>query len=320
MVFITTGQRIATENFADGVIYKVVFNDNSTAYMMCVGIGQDFVMLQGPNPSLFCLTMSSASRVSTIDIHDPTPPEPPTPIENALQYQTGEPPFTFTTTESSLFSWYIEGPCGVKTANLINIDNSNAVQYSSGYDNYTIDSNKNINGTGRVLVGFKVKVEPSTTYTFCTTCNVHKNIKLRFREYSQEPIDYSTGYIQMPYEGDFRSEYTLINHVTVSAETTWILLVFYAQADYAPFVLSDIMVAEGQYSTLDFEPYGKYKISILSNDNAETIYLDEALAEGERLYSVNIDTVVVTDIGENTISVTPTPPEMQIVYSIYAEA
>ena len=73
-------------------------------------------------------------------------------------------------------------------------------------------------------------------------------------------------------------------------------------------------------NSTNYEPYG-YKISISTNEHTTTIYLDEPIAEGEKLYSVNIDTQIVTDIGENTLSVSdPQPPEMQIVYGIYAEA
>lgn len=300
MVFITTGQRIATENFSDGVIYKVTFVNATISYMMCVGIGQDFVMLQGPNPSLFCLTMSSASRVSTIDIHDPTPPEPPTPIENALQYQTGEPPFTFTTTESSLFSWYIEGPCGVKTANLTDINNGTGTQTNDYYADMVLSSaNKQklidqINGIqGEKWLNFTVDND-----------SYRPNIYVTYQDYGG--VDYRNA----PFH--FRNNDTVTN------------IIIRARSDNASLRgtvvnFDNIMLNTGE-NAMPFAPYGKYEISILSNENAETIYLDEALAEGERLYSVNIDTVVVTDIGENTLSVTPTPPEMQIVYGIYAEA
>lgn len=303
MVFITTGQRIATENFSDGVIYKVIFVDTTISYMMCVGIGQDFVMLQGPNPSLFCLTMSSASRVSTIDVHDPTPPEPPTPIENALQYQTGEPPFTFTTTESSLFSWYIEGPCGVKTANLFNINGTWTKQNPS--DTVTVSGNS-VTITSAYFAYMILNVEPNTDYTLSYSSEGNYTL---VRGYNSSTFS-SANQV-------FSSNRSPVSFNTGNTETLYIL--FYSgTGTTGTTTYSNIMLSEG--AAIPFEPYGKYKISILSNENAETIYLDEALAEGERLYSVNIDTVVVTDIGENTISVTPTPPEMQIVYGIYAEA
>lgn len=303
MVFITTGQRIATENFADGVIYKVTFVDTTISYMMCVGIGQDFVMLQGPNPSLFCLTMSSASRVSTIDIHDPTPPEPPTPIENALQYQTGEPPFTFTTTESSLFSWYIEGPCGVKTANLFNIATATIGYFVRAGNSSESKPIGNIERNQDYNVSDYIEVEPDTTYSIKYTA--YNNVT------GAGLVFYSDN------SGSTISGIPLINQSLTFTFTTPINC-NYVRFSYLNTRGDNEMFNLGQPK--DYEPYGLYKISILSNDNAETIYLDEALAEGERLYSVNTDTVIATDIGENTLSVTPTPPEMQIVYGIYAEA
>ena len=115
MEYITTGDRIAVENFEIGSIYKVTFLNETEVYFMCCGKGKDFVMLMSNEPRLFSLTMSSAAEVDTIDDYTPLPPTPPT---NLLQYQTGEPPFTFTTVDTELFSWYIKGPAGEKTANL----------------------------------------------------------------------------------------------------------------------------------------------------------------------------------------------------------
>lgn len=287
MIFVTTGQRIAVENFSKGVIYKVTFTDESISYMMCVGIGKDFVMLQSTDPLLFSLTMQSASRVSTIDVHDPTPP---TPIENALQYQTGEPPFTFTTTESSLFSWYIEGPCGVKTANLFD--------YNSIGNIYPNPETSTVR-TGLIVDGLE---ENADYYLSFINPNLSQIFYARFN-----------GNTRLDVSSLNTRENVLIPMTGANAIRFWV-------AEGGSWNgITNIMLNKGS-TALPYEPYGLYKISILSNDNAETIYLDEALAESERLYSVNIDTVIVTDIGENTFSVTPTPPEMQIVYGIYAEA
>lgn len=108
MVYIVSDERIAVENFEQGKIYKVDFVDESVLYGVCVGIGSDFVMLSGDiSGYIFPLTMQTASQVTSIDLYTPIEPEPP--ISNLLQYQTGEPPFTFTTTDTSLFSWYIKG-------------------------------------------------------------------------------------------------------------------------------------------------------------------------------------------------------------------
>lgn len=111
MVFIVSDQRIATENFEKGKIYKVVFLDESIFYGVCLGIGSNFVMLSGNiSGYLFPLTMETASQVESIDLYTPVEPEPPVPpMTNLLQYQTGLPPFTFDTTAADLFSWYIKG-------------------------------------------------------------------------------------------------------------------------------------------------------------------------------------------------------------------
>ena len=295
MVFITTGQRIATENFADGVIYKVVFSDSSIAYMMCVGIGQDFVMLQGPNPSLFCLTMSSASRVSTIDIHDPTPPEPPTTLENVLQYQNGEPPFTFTTTTSKLFSWDIEGPCGDETANLFDEANLLEGYYGSTADTYTqLTSNSNFKS-------FTMQLEAGT-YTASISCN--EGIKLIRASNSIDGVNV-VNINDTPYT------FTLTG-------TASIYFSFRNLDSTSTFTNLKVMLNTGSMAQ-NYEPYG-YKIPISCNSNKTTIYLDAPLGEGEKLYSVNIDTEITTDIGENTLTVDTTDtPTMQIVYDIYAE-
>ena len=313
MIFVTTGQRIAVENFLKGVIYKVTFTDESIAYMMCVGIGKDFVMLQSADPSLFSLTMQSSSRVSTIDIHDPTPPEPPTPIENALQYQTGEPPFTFTATGNKLFSWYIEGACGDKTANLLDFNSwfaqlnpTRCTVSKNGYS-ITITATGTDGYTGNS--GFQIPVESSTTYTFYYSADVNIN---------------GAGYILENGVADADHWHTFNNNnrqpviFTTRADTTYIILRLGVGTSGNSITYSDLMLNSGS-TAQTFEPYG-YKIPISCNSYTETIYLDEPLAEGEKLYSVNTDTDIVTDIGENTLTVgTTDTPGMQIVYDIYAE-
>ena len=68
MEFITSGDRIATENFSIGKIYTVTFTNGNYFINTCVGIGPDFVMFQQEAPKmLFCLDMDSAETVSSID-------------------------------------------------------------------------------------------------------------------------------------------------------------------------------------------------------------------------------------------------------------
>lgn len=307
MVFITTGQRIATENFADGVIYKVTFVDTTISYMMCVGIGQDFVMLQGPNPSLFCLTTSSASRVSTIDIHDPTPPEPPTPLDNVLQYQNGEPPFTFTTTTSKLFSWYIEGPCGDETANLYDIATVKSGYYvRAGNTSSTSPLGSEVSN-GTFSCSDYIEVEPNEKYTVnYPRISSASGAGAVFFDSSKNAVS-----------GIPLDQQTKVYVFTVPSDCTYIRLSWRNEDG------NEVMFVKGEYTAATIPPYepsGMYKIPISSNSNKTTIYLDAPLGEGEKLYSVNIDTEITTDIGENTLTVDTTDtPNMQIVYDIYAE-
>ena len=68
MEFITSGDRIATENFSIGKIYTVTFTNGYYFINTCVGLGPDFVMFQQEAPKmLFCLDMESAETVSSID-------------------------------------------------------------------------------------------------------------------------------------------------------------------------------------------------------------------------------------------------------------
>ena len=68
MEFITTGNRIAVENFDIGKIYTITWQTGNYKSLACTGKGTDFVMFQDQAPDLlFCLTMDSAITVSSID-------------------------------------------------------------------------------------------------------------------------------------------------------------------------------------------------------------------------------------------------------------
>ena len=68
MEFITTGNRIAVENFDIGKIYTITWQTGNYKSLACTGKGTDFVMFQDQEPDLlFCLTMDSAISVSSID-------------------------------------------------------------------------------------------------------------------------------------------------------------------------------------------------------------------------------------------------------------
>lgn len=301
MVFIVSDQRIATENFEKGKIYKVVFLDESIFYGVCLGIGSNFVMLSGNiSGYLFPLTMETASQVESIDLFDPTPPEPPVPWTNLLQYQTGAPLFTFNTTEDQLFSWYITGAgVGDKTANL-----SETIK---GGLSATDGSDVAYNSTNSQIRTQYIPCEPNTTYTVSATKYISNNF-VCFYDNSKTYLSRTSG---TPVS-DARSFTTPANAVYFRAVYTHVF-------DGQIYPYDDgvkIMLNTGS-TVLPYEPYG-IKIPILCNDHLTNIYLDAPLEEDEILYSTDIDTNIITDIGNNILSVETTqqPSEMQIVYKI----
>ena len=293
MVFIVSDQRIATENFEKGKIYKIVFLDESIFYGVCLGIGSNFVMLSGNiSGYLFPLTMETASQVESIDLFDPTPPEPPVPWTNLLQYQTGAPPFTFNTTDEQLFSWYITGAgVGDKTANLFDI----SVLQTEGTRNYYLAEDGTETSSSGWFITQYIPVN-GDNITISGPAGINPSI-CAYDENKQ----YLRG-----------KKYNGIN-ATLSIQN----------AKFVRFSLvptseshQKAMLNYGT-TTEPFEPYG-YKIPILCNEHLTNIYLDAPLEEDEILYSTDIDTNIITDIGNNILSVetTPQPSEMQIVYKI----
>lgn len=70
MQFITTGNRIAVENFTIGDLYTITFTNGDYINSACIGIGGNFVTFQRNEPELlFSLTMETAELVSTIDLY-----------------------------------------------------------------------------------------------------------------------------------------------------------------------------------------------------------------------------------------------------------
>lgn len=99
MQFITTDQRIAVEAFSVGSIYQIIFTNNSYFLGACVGIGDNFVMFQRPEPELlFALTMQSASDVAAINDD----------IVISRTY-SGAPPLSFLSNGQPLLSWTMYG-------------------------------------------------------------------------------------------------------------------------------------------------------------------------------------------------------------------
>lgn len=70
MQYITTGNRIAVENFTIGDLYTITFTNGNYINTACIGIGANFVTFQRNEPELlFSLTMETAELVSTIDLY-----------------------------------------------------------------------------------------------------------------------------------------------------------------------------------------------------------------------------------------------------------
>lgn len=70
MQFITTGNRIAVENFVLGDLYTITFTSGIYINSACIGIGENFVSFQRNEPELlFTLNMETAELVSSIDLY-----------------------------------------------------------------------------------------------------------------------------------------------------------------------------------------------------------------------------------------------------------
>ena len=68
--FITTGNRIAVENFTLGDLYTITFTNGTYINSACIGIGENFVSFQRNEPELlFTLNMETAELVSSIDLY-----------------------------------------------------------------------------------------------------------------------------------------------------------------------------------------------------------------------------------------------------------
>lgn len=70
MQFITSGNRIAVENFTLGDLYTITFTSGIYINSACIGIGENFVSFQRNEPELlFTLNMETAELVSSIDLY-----------------------------------------------------------------------------------------------------------------------------------------------------------------------------------------------------------------------------------------------------------
>ena len=304
MEYITSGDRIAVENFEIGSLYKVTFLNETEVYFMCCGIGKDFVMLMSNEPRLFSLTMLSAAEVDAIDEYTPLPP--PTPPTNLLQYQTGEPPFTFTTSDTELFSWYIKGPGGEKTANLLNIE-----QFALSYPQYCSyqDDTLDLSTNGALYnTGIAVDIPAGSVFQCTPVSKTNATTNARFF-FVYDDDTTAESYITTA-QGEPRqpsaTKTTLTKHVK-SMRVNW-------STANSGFKVTDCMINTGS-TPIPFEPYG-YKIPILCNTTTSNIYIEEALGENDILHSTETDYTITTEIGENILRIQgeTQPSRMQIVY------
>lgn len=301
MVFIVSDQRIATENFEKGKIYKVVFLDESIFYGVCLGIGSNFVMLSGNiSGYLFPLTMETASQVESIDLYTPVEPEPPVPpMTNLLQYQTGLPPFSFNTSWTNLWSYYIKGNTGgvgKRTGNL----------FSCNIEQGTITAEGALRSAdNRVRTDDFILMEMGE-YTI-NALSESGTLRILVFEYMEDGTFVSrtpTDWANCPYT------------FSLTGKRKMKFVFSFSSGNITPVMVNSVMLNSGS-TALPYEPYG-YKIPIVCGGQTTNIYIDNPIGANDILYSTQTGIQIPTIVGDNTLSVNTTvqPSEMQIVYKI----
>lgn len=313
MVFIVSDQRIATENFEKGKIYKVVFLDESIFYGVCIGIGSNFVMLSGNiSGYLFPLTMETASQVESIDLYTPVEPEPPVPpLTNLLQYQTGLPPFDFTTSGTNLWSYYIKG---------------NTIQNGTPTPAAPVP----VQGVGTLDAGdYKIPISSANTTTpvylgeVQTTRRV-KKLVLTGNEtgWTKNIVTENNAYYRAfseyyRYNG-LCSHYAIVDNVR--AETG---IFFGGTINFLTKLSDEIDTVDKWKSYLQQQYAAGTPVTVwYVLANPETAVVNEPLQKigdyADSLTSEQAGIQIPTIVGDNTLSVNTTvqPSEMQIVYKI----
>lgn len=138
-------------------------------------------------------------------------------------------------------------PLVTRGKNLVRVADDNYIYYSA-LNNFTIQGDKLIL-TNETLVGFKVKVKPNTTYTIQRKRESNIPCNFRIREYSVEPIEWETDFLKQSINvpADYAS-------FTSSADTAWVLVVFYITRSAGSLTISDIQLELGTEAT-SYEPY-----------------------------------------------------------------
>lgn len=131
--------------------------------------------------------------------------------------------------------------------NLVRVADDNYIYYSA-LNNFTIQEDKLIL-TNETLVGFKVKVKPNTTYTIQRKRETNVSCDFRIREYSAEPTEWETDFLKQSL--NVRVDYASF---TSSADTAWVLVVFYITRSAGSLTISNIQLELGIEAT-EYEPY-----------------------------------------------------------------
>ena len=132
--------------------------------------------------------------------------------------------------------------------NLLNVSNETVVPFEiSGYENYTI-GNGSVSVTDYALVGFKVKCEPSTQYTFSYTSTAQFNMEVA--AYTEEPtvIRNSSNFIA---QGNAQTK-----TFTTPADAKWLTCGFYVlQSQAGSGITIDNLQLELGSSKTEYVPY-----------------------------------------------------------------
>ena len=147
--------------------------------------------------------------------------------------------------------------------NLCSAVSSNTLTYYS-YTNYSVnDSTGEVTVTGNTLFGFLVSVKPNTTYMFsCNFSGVSSNTIMRVREYKAKPTEWSdSSFVTQSVNMSIASSGDKSVSVTVSENTYYILLTFYASGVSSSFTISNVQLELGSVLS-SYESYQGQTVTI----------------------------------------------------------
>lgn len=186
--------------------------------------------------------------------------------------------------------------------NLLNAIQSNAINYGN-YNNYTLNDGEMI-VDGGVLMGFKVRCKPLTTYTFSIKSTKNNyNLHLRVYAFENEPTTYDTS------RGRLNEQNNLFGSFTTQATDNWLLVGVYVDSTFGAtgLTISDFMLEVGDTATpyTPYSPITPFPVNLQANllddskrySNETTIYIGRetsaiqytALEAGTYTISVDMD-------------------------------